>query len=138
LVIDRLLSGCYKGRIDIAMRKDRTVNRTLIGIASLLALAACVSAATPTPLNERETRPSAEWVTRGVMYQIQPRAFTPEGTLRAATARLPKVAELGVDIIYLCPVFVADDDPNVQGWSPRQKKSGMNNPRNPYRMGFAR
>jgi cyclomaltodextrinase / maltogenic alpha-amylase / neopullulanase len=134
LVIDRLLSGCYKGRIDIAMRKDRTMNRTLIGIASLLAQAACVSAAAPTPLNEREARPSAEWVTRGVMYQIQPRAFTPEGTLRAATARLPKVAELGVDIIYLCPVFVADDDPNVQGWSPRQKKSGMNNPRNPYRM----
>ena len=42
------------------------------------------------------------------------------------------MAELGVDIIYICPVFVADDDP--EGWSPRQKKSGMNNPRNPYRM----
>jgi cyclomaltodextrinase / maltogenic alpha-amylase / neopullulanase len=134
LVIDRLLRGCYKGSIDIAVRKDGVMNRTLIGVASLLALAACVSAAAPTPLNEREARPSAEWVTRGVMYQIQPRAFTPEGTLRAATARLPKVAELGFDIIYLCPVFVADDDPNVQGWSPRQKKSGMNNPRNPYRM----
>jgi glycosidase len=79
-------------------------------------------------------RPSPEWVTRGVMYQIQPRAFTPEGTLKAATARLPKVAEMGVDIIYMCPVFVSDDDPDLKGWSPRQKKSGMNNPRNPYRM----
>jgi glycosidase len=68
------------------------------------------------------------------MYQIQPRAFTPEGTLKAATARLPKVAEMGVDIIYMCPVFVSDDDPDSDGWSPRQKKSGMNNPRNPYRM----
>jgi glycosidase len=79
-------------------------------------------------------RPSPEWVTSGVMYQIQPRAFTPEGTLKAATARLPKVAEMGVDIIYMCPVFVSDDDPDLKGWSPRQKKSGMNNPRNPYRM----
>jgi 1,4-alpha-glucan branching enzyme len=79
-------------------------------------------------------RPSPEWVTSGVMYQIQPRAFTPEGTLKAATARLPKVAEMGVDIIYMCPVFVSDDDPDLNGWSPRQKKSGMNNPRNPYRM----
>ncbi|HUT94339.1 MAG TPA: alpha-amylase family glycosyl hydrolase [Thermoguttaceae bacterium] len=79
-------------------------------------------------------RPSPEWVTRGVMYQIQPRAFTPEGTLKAATARLPGVAELGVDIVYLCPVFVSDDDSNREFWSPRQKASGMNNPCNPYRM----
>ena len=110
------------------------MNKTLIGIASLSALATCVSAAQPTPLNERQARPSPEWVTRGVMYQIQPRAFTPEGTLKAAQARLPKVAEMGVDIIYLCPVFVSDDDPDTEGWSPRQRKSGMNNPRNMYRM----
>ena len=79
-------------------------------------------------------RPSPEWVTRGVMYQIQPRAFTPEGTLNATTARLPGVAELGVDIVYLCPVFVSDDDPDKKSWSPRQRASRMNNPRNPYRM----
>ena len=79
-------------------------------------------------------RPSPQWVTRGVMYQIQPRAFTPEGTLKAATARLPKVAEMGVDIIYMCPVFVSDDHADKKSWSPRQRASRMNNPRNPYRM----
>lgn len=103
-------------------------------VAVLVCSSAVIFAAQPTPLNERPARPSPEWVTRGVMYQIQPRACTPEGTLKAATVRLPKLAELGVDILYLCPVFVADDDPNIHGWSPRQKKSGMNNPRNPYRM----
>jgi len=46
-------------------------------------------------------------VTGGVMYQIQPRAFTREGTLKAAEARMPRLAGLGVSIIYLCPVFVA-------------------------------
>lgn len=110
------------------------MKKTLIGMAGLLALAIHAQAADETPLNERQARPSPEWVTRGVMYQIQPRAFTPEGTLKAATARLPGVAELGVDIVYICPVFVSDDDPDRGGWSPRQKKSGMNNPRNPYRM----
>jgi cyclomaltodextrinase len=110
------------------------MTKTLVGTAGLLALATCAQAAPSTPLNERQARPSPEWVTRGVMYQIQPRAFTPEGTLKAATARLPKVAEIGVDIIYLCPVFVSDDDPNQQSWSPRQRASRMNNPRNPYRM----
>ncbi|MCU0872751.1 MAG: hypothetical protein MUE50_10445 [Pirellulaceae bacterium] len=99
------------------------MNTTLIGIIGLLGLAAYAHAAAPTPLNERQARPSPEWVTRGVMYQIQPRAFTPEGTLRAATARLPKVAELGVDIIYLCPVFVSDDDP-----TPKAGVRGRGNP----------
>ena len=32
----------------------------------------------------QNARKSPEWFTRGVMYQIQPRAFTPEGTLKAA------------------------------------------------------
>ncbi|MDY0164983.1 MAG: alpha-amylase family glycosyl hydrolase [Thermoguttaceae bacterium] len=86
------------------------------------------------PLNEREARKAPDWITEGVMYQIQPRAFTPEGTLKAATARLPKVAEMGATIVYLCPVFLSDDDMDLANWSPRQKASKMNNPRNPYRM----
>ncbi|MCX6908560.1 MAG: alpha-amylase family glycosyl hydrolase [Verrucomicrobia bacterium] len=91
-------------------------------------------AADTVPLNQQQARTSPEWVTRGVMYQIQPRAFTPEGTLKAAQAWLPRLAKLGVTILYLCPIFVSDDDMDRAGWSPRQKKSGMNNPRNPYRM----
>ncbi len=110
------------------------MNRTLIAISALTALATYAQAADSTPLTERQGRPSPEWVTRGVMYQIQPRAFTPEGTLKAATARLPALADLGVDILYLCPVFVSDDCADPKTWSPRQRKSGMNNPRNPYRM----
>ncbi len=110
------------------------MKKILIGMTALFTLAACIHAAAAEPLNERRARPSPDWVTNGVMYQVQPRAFTPEGTLKAATARLPMVAEIGVDIIYMCPVFVSDDDPHLDGWSPRQKKSGMNNPRNPYRM----
>ncbi len=105
-----------------------------IGTTGLLLLAGLSGDARSSGLNERQARRSPEWVTRGVMYQIQPRAFTPEGTLRAATARLPKVAEVGADIVYLCPVFVADDDEDRRFWSPRQKASRMNNPRNPYRI----
>ncbi len=101
---------------------------------TLVLLACAAWAADQVPLSQRQARTSPEWVTGGVIYQIQPRAFTPEGTLKAAGARLPKLAELGVTVLYLCPVFVADDDMDQTFWSPRQKKSGMNNPRNPYRM----
>lgn len=75
-----------------------------------------------------------DWVVDGVIYQINTRAFTPEGTLAAAKKNLPPLAELGVSIVYLCPVFVSDDDERTEFWSPRQRKSGLNNPRNPYRM----
>ncbi|MCX6909429.1 MAG: alpha-amylase family glycosyl hydrolase [Verrucomicrobia bacterium] len=81
-----------------------------------------------------QARPSPEWLTRGVMYQVWLRGFTPEGTLRAATKRLPSVAELGANIIYLCPVQLQDDDMRQEFWSKRQKASGTNNPRNPYRI----
>lgn len=79
-------------------------------------------------------RPSPEWLTRGVMYQVWLRSFTPEGTLRAATKRLPHVAELGANIIYLSPVCLQDSDMRQEFWSTRQKASGTNNPRNPYRI----
>jgi len=108
--------------------------KTSVGLLGLTLAAYAALAADNAPLNQQQARTSPEWLTGGVMYQIQPRAFTPEGTLKAAQSRLPKLAELGVTILYLCPVFVADDDRDLTFWSPRQKKSGMNNPRNPYRM----
>lgn len=112
----------------------RTIVRLSAMAAVALSAAAPARAAEAVPLNRQPARTSPEWITHGVIYQIHPRAFTPEGTLRAAQARLPRLAELGVTVLYLCPVFVADDDMDPAGWSPRQKKSGMNNPRNPYRM----
>ena len=83
---------------------------------------------------DKKARTAPEWMETGIMYQIQLRAFTPEGTLKAATPKLKDVTRLGATIIYLCPVFLADEDNDQSTWSPRQKASGMNNSRNPYRM----
>lgn len=105
-----------------------------IAVVVMLGVAVTAGGAETAPLNQQRARTAPQWITEGVMYQIQPRAFTAEGTLKAAAKRLPKLAELGVTVLYLCPVFVADDDMDQASWSPRQKKSGMNNPRNPYRM----
>jgi cyclomaltodextrinase / maltogenic alpha-amylase / neopullulanase len=87
-----------------------------------------------TPLNKQQARTAPQWITEGIIYQIQLRTFTAEGTLNAATKRLPHVADLGATIVYLCPVFVADDGADTTFWSTRQKASGLNNPRNPYRI----
>ena len=105
-------------------------------ILTFLATAACwgLLGQNNMRVSEQHARTAPEWLEQGIMYQVQPRAFTPEGTLPAATKKLKKVAELGATIVYLCPVFVADDNNDQRTWSPRQKTSKMNNPRNPYRI----
>lgn len=75
-----------------------------------------------------------DWFLEGYTYQIQLRAFTPEGSLKAAAEKLPHLKDIGVGTVYLCPVFVTDDDMDISGWSPRQIKSGYGNPKNPYRI----
>lgn len=75
-----------------------------------------------------------DWLAKNAIYQINPRTFGKEGTLKAITARLPELKRIGFDIIYVCPVFEADDSDDRAFWSVRQKKSKTNNPKNPYRM----
>lgn len=45
-----------------------------------------------------------EWTKSATIYQINTRQFTPEGTFRAAEAHLPRLKELGVDILWLMPI----------------------------------
>lgn len=45
-----------------------------------------------------------EWARDAVIYQINTRQFTPEGTFNAARAQLPRLRELGVDILWLMPI----------------------------------
>lgn len=45
-----------------------------------------------------------EWTKDAVIYQINTRQFTPEGTFAAAQEQLPRLKELGVDILWLMPI----------------------------------
>ncbi len=69
-----------------------------------------------------------------IIYQLALRTFTPDGTLNAATKMLAHVASLGVDIIYICPFFVTENDENREFWSKRQLASMTDNPKNPYKI----
>ena len=75
-----------------------------------------------------------DFLRTSVMYQLFTRMFTPEGTFAAARAKLPDLKALGVDLIYLTPHQLADDDPDPRFWSGRQKACGLKNPKNPYRQ----
>ena len=110
----------------------RTIFRIILAVVAAVVSAAEAKGYT---LADEQARTTPDWFRKGVMYQIQPRAFTAEGTIKAAEAKLPELAAMGVTVVYMCPVTAADDDPREDMWSLRQVKSGFNNPRNPYRTG---
>lgn len=45
-----------------------------------------------------------EWVYNAVIYEVNTRQYTPEGTFNAFSAHLPRLEELGVDILWFMPV----------------------------------
>lgn len=45
-----------------------------------------------------------EWTRNATIYQINTRQFTEEGTLKAAEKHLPRLKELGADILWLMPI----------------------------------
>lgn len=46
-----------------------------------------------------------EWSYGATLYEMNLRQLTPEGTLRAAAARLPFLSEMGFDAVWLMPVY---------------------------------
>ncbi|MBN2275130.1 MAG: alpha-glucosidase C-terminal domain-containing protein [Bacteroidales bacterium] len=46
-----------------------------------------------------------EWAKDAVIYEVNIRQFSPEGTFEAVKKDLPRLKELGVDIVWLMPVF---------------------------------
>ena len=75
-----------------------------------------------------------EWLSRSAIYQVNPRTFSKDGTIKAIMDELPFLKELGFGVIYLCPIFKEDVCSDQNSWSTRQKASGTNNPKNPYRI----
>ena len=48
--------------------------------------------------------PAPEWSADSTIYQMNTRQFTAEGTFKAAQEQLPRLAEMGVEIIWLMPI----------------------------------
>lgn len=46
-----------------------------------------------------------EWAYNAVVYELNVRQFSPEGTFAAVRGQLPRLRALGVDILWLMPIF---------------------------------
>lgn len=71
-----------------------------IWIIGALLAAACSSNEPPAA-----TAPHADWSYQAVVYEMNVRQYTPEGTFAAAARELPRLKELGVDVVWLMPIY---------------------------------
>ena len=82
-------------------------------VAALVALPA-LSACRSTPRTDTSAPGAAQaavsvaqapaWARNAVMYEVNVRQFTPEGTITALERHLPRLDSLGVDILWLMPM----------------------------------
>lgn len=72
-------------------------------LALTLATGPALAAPDYTPRDVVEVT-NADWTRDAVLYQLNTRQFTREGTFAAAQRQLPRLAAMGVDIIWLMPI----------------------------------
>lgn len=72
-------------------------------LLTVFALAACSPTPRVAPAPDPTPSPPA-WTRTAVIYEVNVRQFTPEGTFAALEAHLPRLRDLGVDILWLMPV----------------------------------
>ena len=70
-------------------------------LLALILAAACAACGT-TPA---EPAAHPDWSYNAVVYEMNVRQLTAEGTLRAAAARLAFLRDLGIDAVWLMPVY---------------------------------
>lgn len=69
----------------------------------LLSLAVCLASCNVRPAEKASV--NDDWTRNAVVYELNLRQATAEGTFAAAEARLPELKELGVDVVWLMPLY---------------------------------
>ena len=81
------------------------ISIVILALAIALTIAGCsffVKKKELKPFSSEVVHP--EWSKNAVIYEVNIRQFTPEGTLNAFEEHLPRLKQLGVDILWLMPV----------------------------------
>jgi cyclomaltodextrinase / maltogenic alpha-amylase / neopullulanase len=74
------------------------------GSVLLLGLWVALVAQTSFAQTIASVRLAPPWLSSGVVYELFPRQFSPEGNLNGVTARLDELKDLGVTIVWLMPI----------------------------------
>ena len=58
----------------------------------------------PETLSTTQARSAPAWLQAGLIYEVFPRAFSPQGNLNGVTAGLDRLKALGVTVLWLMPI----------------------------------
>ena len=75
--------------------------RILFGVCAAVVSAATATRVDAYTLADEQARATPDWLRKGVMYQIQPRAFTPEGTIEYYGVSARIVENLGIEVLEI-------------------------------------
>ncbi len=73
------------------------MKKILFVLAAVTALFACSE--------KKQASHHPEWTYNSVLYEVNIRQYSPEGTFAGVEAQLPRLKELGVDILWLMPMY---------------------------------
>jgi len=73
-------------------------------------LAGCAALMSPAQAPAATTVKHPDWSRNAVIYEVNTRQFTPEGTFLALQNHLPRLKELGVDILWMMPIHPISQD----------------------------
>jgi len=85
-------------------------------ILLITAMVACdVNQTKDTNQNKKKESMQMDWKKNANIYEVNIRQYTDEGTIKAFQKHLPRLKEMGVDILWLMPVFPVGEL-NRKGW----------------------
>jgi len=87
-----------------AMKPVTKLILPILLITSLIMMSSCSEDPNPYQPEPYVKLDHPEWSKNAAIYQINTRQFTNEGTFNAAEEHLPRLKDLGVDILWLMPI----------------------------------
>jgi glycosidase len=81
------------------------MKKVLLSLVVAMGFAACGPTGTAVrPMAAADSVVHAAWTRAAVIYEVNVRQYTPEGTFAAFEAQLPRLRDLGVDILWFMPI----------------------------------
>ena len=72
------------------------MKKAIIALLAVLVASCC---------KKTEVSSHPEWTYDSVVYEVNIRQFSPEGTFAGVEAQLPRLKDLGVDVLWLMPMY---------------------------------
>jgi len=84
--------------------RARLLSLLSCALATLMPGALLAQTGAATDYSKLPARTSPAWVHDGVIYEIFPRQFSPQGDFNGVTAQLDRLQQLGVTVLWLMPI----------------------------------